>query len=62
MKLTEEHKKQIAYEVALSDFFQKNYAMLLSTFLENNHDKFMEHVEQHYEDYEGKDMIWKWVD
>lgn len=55
-------KEQINYEVALSYFFEKNYAMLLSTFLVDNHDKFMEHVEEKYEDHEGKEMKWEWVD
>ena len=27
-----------------SDFFNKNYPMLLATFLEDNHKEFMEHV------------------
>jgi len=60
VELSEEHKEQIAYEMALSNFFQKNYGMLLATFLEENHDKFMEHVENKYEDHKGEDMKWVW--
>lgn len=62
MEIPEEYKEQLAYESALSKFFQKNYAMLLATFLEDNHDIFMEHISDKYEDHEGKDMEWKWKD
>ena len=54
MKLTKEQKEYIAYQLGISDFLKDKYAMLLSTFLEDNHDRFMEHIENKYEDENDK--------
>ena len=48
------------FDYVMDDFFTTNYPMLLATFLEENHDKFMEHCTEKYEDHEGQDMKWIW--
>lgn len=61
-KLTQEEIDAIDYELSIQEFFKKNYAMLLATFLEQQHDEFMLHVEDMFEDHEGKQMNWQWSD
>lgn len=61
-KLTQEEIDAINYELSIQEFFKDNYAMLLATFLEEQHDNFMEHVEDMYEDHKGKKMKWEWSD
>jgi hypothetical protein len=41
---------QIMYELALNEYFAKNYSLLIHKYLENNHDDFMEFVSEEYED------------
>ena len=48
------------HEWAMDKFFNKNYAMILATYLEKNHDELMEHAEEMYEDHKGQDMKWQW--
>jgi type IV secretory pathway component VirB8 len=51
--------EQIQYELALDDFFKKNYVILTAIFIDSKHDEFMEFVEEQYEDKEGEEILWE---
>ena len=60
-ELSEGAKEHIAYEVSMDNFFKTNYSMLLATFLDDNHDRFMEHVVDCHDDHRGEPMKWVWA-
>lgn len=45
--------EQIAYEIAVKEWFAKYFAKLQADYIEQNHNDFMEFVTDMYEDREG---------
>jgi len=48
-ELSFENKEKVMYELAMQEYFCKNYASLISGYLELNHDDFMEYVAEQYD-------------
>ena len=45
--------EQVAYEIAIQKWFCKYFARLQADYIDENHNAFMEFVEEMYEDREG---------
>ena len=58
--MDKEQQDKIKYDLAISDFFNENYGILLASFLQDNHDKFMVHVADVFEDCKGEKIQWQW--